>query len=409
MTISTFYRSVVLMVALLSSLASTTRPMFADSLPAQTDVEPGMKRGDDTYFPGTEKLGEGEIRVISCGTGLPIARRSQAASSFVVELGNGDKFIFDIGSGSASNIGCLEIPFDYLDKVFVTHLHTDHCGDLPTMWIDGWVGGRHGPLQVWGPSGQTPELGTKNMCDKVKEAFVWDYRSRWGVIPAGGSGLEVHEFDYRQENAVVYDKNGVVIRSWPAVHCIDGAVSYSLEWNGMKLVFGGDTFPNKWYVKYAQRADLAVHECFPTMTQLVEKERLSPRSAINVATHVHTIPPAWAVVMNQVKPRMAVAYHFFNDFDTRYPVYDEIRQIYKGPLTMATDLLVWNITKKDMTVRQVIVNSHAWPSEPPSAPSQPDPKLAIPFSPFIENGRLDVSKEIGPLVQKFKEEHGISN
>jgi ribonuclease Z len=53
---------------------------------------------------------------------------------------------------------------------------------------------------------------------------------------------------------------------------------------------------------------------------------------------MHTIPPAWALAVNEVKPRMAVACHFFDDFDTRYPVYDEIRQVYKGPLTRANDL-----------------------------------------------------------------------
>ena len=31
------------------------------------------------YYPGTEDLGSEEIRVIACGTGLPAARRSQAA------------------------------------------------------------------------------------------------------------------------------------------------------------------------------------------------------------------------------------------------------------------------------------------------------------------------------------------
>ena len=31
------------------------------------------------YYPGTEKLAEDEIRVIACGTGMPAARRGQAA------------------------------------------------------------------------------------------------------------------------------------------------------------------------------------------------------------------------------------------------------------------------------------------------------------------------------------------
>jgi ribonuclease Z len=72
------------------------------------------------YYPGTEALSEGEIRVIACGTGMPAARRGQAATCFLVETGNGDKFIFDIGSGSAANLAALMIPYQYLDKVFLT-------------------------------------------------------------------------------------------------------------------------------------------------------------------------------------------------------------------------------------------------------------------------------------------------
>ena len=54
----------------------------------------------DRYFPGTEDLTPNEMRIIALGTGMPSARPKQAAACFLVELGNGDKFIFDIGSGS---------------------------------------------------------------------------------------------------------------------------------------------------------------------------------------------------------------------------------------------------------------------------------------------------------------------
>jgi len=87
---------------------------------------------------------------------MPAARRGQAATCWLVELGNGDKFLFDIGSGSAANIASLNIPYDYLDKVFVSHLHADHIGDMDTLWVGGWTGGRHEALNVWWPSGATP-------------------------------------------------------------------------------------------------------------------------------------------------------------------------------------------------------------------------------------------------------------
>ena len=61
------------------------------------------------YYPGTETLAKDEIRLFACGTGLPAARRSQAATCWLVELGNGDKFLFDIGTGSMANLAALMI------------------------------------------------------------------------------------------------------------------------------------------------------------------------------------------------------------------------------------------------------------------------------------------------------------
>lgn len=86
--------------------------------------------GRDMYYPGSEDLGPDEMRVVACGTGMPNARPKQAAACFLVELGNGDKFIFDAGLGCAERISAMQIPYDYLDKVFIGHLHADHIGDL---------------------------------------------------------------------------------------------------------------------------------------------------------------------------------------------------------------------------------------------------------------------------------------
>ena len=54
--------------------------------------------------------------------------------------------------------------------------------------------------------------------------------------------------------------------------------------------------------------------------------------------------------MSAVKPRRAVAYHFFNEEGTRYQIYEDIRQTYDGPLSMATDNMVWNIRRDEIMV-----------------------------------------------------------
>ena len=119
-----------------------------------------LKKYPEHFVPEQEELASNEMRITAVGSGNPPVRRGQASTSWLVELGNGDKFIFDIGSGSAERISSLQIPYDYLDKIFIGHLHADHIGSLADLFIGGALMGRQRPLRIWGPSSSAPELGT---------------------------------------------------------------------------------------------------------------------------------------------------------------------------------------------------------------------------------------------------------
>ena len=359
------------------------------------------------YYPGTEVLDEDEIRLFACGTGMPAARRDQAATCWLVELGNGDKFLFDIGTGSMPNIAALMIPYDFLDKVFLSHLHTDHWGDLAGLWAGGWTAGRTGPLNVWGPSGATQEMGTAYAIDGFLKAYTWDAVTRNVRINPGPGKIKVTEFDYKGENEVVYEENGVTIRSWPAIHAGDGPVSFALEYSGLKIVIGGDTFPNKWYIKYAADADIAIHESFLTPDQLVEFYGQSPATALGVGTQIHTSPQAFGKVMSTVKPRLAIGYHFFNEEATRFGIYDGVRETYSGPLALAVDNMVWNITKDGIVQRMTVSPDQAWAVLGPKTPPSPVKGPPDPVSDFIKAGAWDVSDAQGEMIQAFKKETGL--
>jgi ribonuclease Z len=376
---------------------------------------PGPKPGKpaapqrQVYVPNTEELGAEEMRIVACGTGMQLCRRGQASSCFLVELGNDDKFLFDIGTGAAANIGSLEIPYDYLDKVFLTHLHSDHFGDFGALYINGWGGGRQGKLRVWGPSGAKQEHGTRYAVARWREALTWDIDSRSGFSSPAGGELQINEFDYKGLNQVIFQEKGVTVRSWPAVHALDGPVSFSLEWKGLKFVYSGDTVPNKWFDEFGKSADIAIHECMPAMDIFVRKLHVPPALAVHVKL-IHTLPAAFGAVMSRIKPRMAVAYHFMNDPDTRYDIHEQIRRTYKGPLTMANDLVCWNITRDSITVREVAANDRAWPAPSPRPKAaRPNPKAIIPQSPFIVSGRMDelIDTAIKPDVDAFKKKHGL--
>ena len=87
----------------------------------------------------------------------------------------------------------LQVSNRKADKVFLSHLHVDHIGDLDTLWITGWLMGRFDrPLRVWGPSGLSAELGTRHFLENLQKTYNWDLASRHGKLPAAGAGLEIN-------------------------------------------------------------------------------------------------------------------------------------------------------------------------------------------------------------------------
>lgn len=137
-----------------------------------------------TYFPNTEKLAKDEMRITAIGTGMPNQSPSNVAASFLVELGNGESFLFDLGTGATDRLAGLEIDNSKLDTVFVSHLHTDHVGDIASLWVSEWLNARYTPLQVYGPPGSSPSLAPRRI-------------SIISVMP--GPGTSPHELTERSD------------------------------------------------------------------------------------------------------------------------------------------------------------------------------------------------------------------
>ena len=95
-------------------------------------------------------------------------------------------------------------------------------GDIDALWAGGWTAGRSKSLRVWGPSGKTPEMGTKYAMEHFVKHANWDFVTRAFAISRVPGTIETHEFDYKGMNQIVYQENGVTIRSWPAIHSGDG-------------------------------------------------------------------------------------------------------------------------------------------------------------------------------------------
>jgi ribonuclease Z len=242
--------------------------------------------------------------------------------------------------------------------------------------------------------------------EMMEKMYVWDIGTRSGVIDFRGGALEVNEFAFDGINEVIYNENGVVVRSIPAVHGLDGAVSFILEWNGLSFVYGSDTIPNKWYVEHAKGADIAVHECFLPPPLLVTKQGFAPQEALNVGTQGHTSPEQFGKVMSLVEPRLAVGYHFYNDFDTEPDVRKRVRKTYDGALALASDYMVFNVTKDGIRIRNSAIDEEIWPSPPVRTKIPPDTGSSIAFSKFTISGALPMLEVVQPLYDEINEIYG---
>jgi len=84
----------------------------------------------------SEPPASNEMRISFFGTWYT-PRPNQACNSVFVELGNGDSFVFDCGSGVVSRYVAMGVAYSRMDKVFLTHLHGDHMNDLITIYCFG--------------------------------------------------------------------------------------------------------------------------------------------------------------------------------------------------------------------------------------------------------------------------------
>ncbi len=402
-----FMAGVVVSAGLLASLPSDTLQSAFAAMSKPVEWSPTKPfPSHDVYYPGTEELAPDEMRVIACGTGMPQPRLKQAAACFLVELGNGDKFIFDMGEGSYERIMALGIPLDQLDKVFLGHLHLDHAGDFPAFYFTGPVNNRLTPLRVWGVSGVKPEWGTKAWVENIKKAWAWEEATRGSAVDPRGLTLEVTEFDWTAVNNVVYAENGVVVRTIPAIHG-DQSVSFILEWSGMRLAFSSDTLPNKWWLEHTKGVDLSIHECFIPPELMVEKYGMSPSEAVFVGTQGHTAAQAFGKIMSLTEPKHAVCYHFQNDHDTAPAVEKAIRETYDGPLDLALDFMTWNVTKEGVRTRMAIPNEESFPAPPQREKQPPDSMAAYQWTELSLSGvERESAAATNLVIERFNEKLG---
>jgi ribonuclease Z len=336
------------------------RPGGGISLPEEYRPTPSVKNRN-VFFGGTEHLGPGEMRISFLGSTPWPPTRSQAGTSMLVELGQKAdqprRFFFDLGNGSVKNAIALQVPPALINDIFISHLHSDHFADLPYSYPFTAWGGRWTPLRLYGPSGRTPELGTKSMAKHMRKMLAW-HEDNFDANPIGdGYEMDVTEFDWKDENGICYDHDGVVVRHWPRSHVKDGASAFRLDWEeyDLSFVWTGDGRPDEKTAKYGAGADVFVSEGQMDTPGLQALKFGMPADIMKyVLDTSHTMYYAAGYLFDKVQPRIAAINHYeAAGGATDAESVAEVRSHWKGLFMWGgPDCQILNVTKDAIWARE---------------------------------------------------------
>ncbi len=238
------------------------------------------------------------IKVVLLGTGGPRPDPARAGAAVLVQAGD-QRLLFDSGRNVVSRLWQAGYAPGDVDRVFLTHLHSDHVVGLPDLWLTGWIWQRSRPLHVSGP------LGTTQMARHLQAAYAFDRKVRsdieFGLDPAAGvlDGADLEE-------GVVYRHANVRVSAFRVDHGpVRPALGYRVDYAGHSVVISGDTRPSANLIEHARNADLLIHEVAAAREGLADH---NPR--LQRVLGYHTEPSGLAKVLAQTRPRLTVLTHW---------------------------------------------------------------------------------------------------
>ena len=80
---------------------------------------------------------------------------------------------------------------------------------------------------------------------------------------------------------------------------------------------------------------------------------------------------------------------------------------YDGPLSMATDMMVWNVRRDKIIERMAVSPDQAWEVPGPGGKLAPDRSRKSEYTDFIQKGRLDASDVNKRWLEEFMKENGL--
>lgn len=187
------------------------------------------------------------MRVTVLGAGDAFSSGGQRQSGYLVEADSAT-FLLDCGATTLLALKTLRIPTERVDFVAISHMHGDHFGGLPFLFLEYlYEQPRTRPLHIAGPPGiQERVLALHRVMYGELSTRDLSFDLVFHQLPPGRSAsvCEVELFPFR----VPHQKDDI-------------SLGYRVTVDGKSLLYSGDCGWNEDLVRYAHGTDLFICEC----------------------------------------------------------------------------------------------------------------------------------------------------
>ena len=163
------------------------------------------------------------------------------------------KIIIDCGIGVTQALVQAGYCATAVTDIFITHLHSDHMLEMGSLIHTAWTSGLRGHLAVYGP------IGTAHAWTHFLEMMTIDIETR--VVDEGRPHLRDLISVYEYVEGVVIDGAEFTVDALRTIHPpLKDCFALKFNANGVKICFSGDTAYLATLTKFAEGANILVHE-----------------------------------------------------------------------------------------------------------------------------------------------------
>jgi len=256
------------------------------------------------------------MNVIILGSGTCVPSLARSSCSFLIQIQN-SMLLFDLGSGTMRRLLEAGEAISKVTHLFFTHFHPDHTGEFASFLFAAkypQAYRRRIPFDV---------IGAKGL-----QSFYEGLRTVYGKWIELEEGLmNIIELD--SKNRDQHSFHEFTVDTLPMAH-IESSIGYRITTaDGTSIAYTGDTDFCENAVALAREADLFICEAALPDGMKVEGH-LTPSLAGRIACEAGV--------------KHLVLTHFYPECET-VDLKAECRRAYNGPLTLARDLMVIEVTR----------------------------------------------------------------